>query len=116
MEKNFQEILDMHDVHGLVWLSAEGKILFESFKKNRIRAGYTSFSWISIIESLGDFQEADLVFAQGRFYVRSTGSNYLLISMNERASRAMVKLSCDIILPELLKAKFGKGIRGFFKR
>lgn len=117
MENIFQEILDMYDVHGLVLVSPEGKVVFESFKRSKDPSNLNGFEWLSIIESLGDFKEADLVFGKGRFYIRKTEVGFLMISMNESASMAMVKLSCDIIVPQLAKVKPAKkGLRGLFRR
>lgn len=116
MDSIFKEIYDMYEVHGLVLLSTEGKILYESFKENRITPiGRNSFDWITIAEALGDFQEADLVFEGGRFYVRRIDSGYLMISMNGDVSMPMVKLSCDILIPKLAKFKPKKGLGRFFK-
>lgn len=115
MEAIFKELYDMYEVHGLVLLSAEGKILYEAFKENRITAlGQQSFDWITIAESLGDFKEAELVFEGGRFYVRRTNSGFLMISMNGDVSMPMVKLSCDILVPKLTKVKPKKGLGRFF--
>ncbi len=116
MKKIFQELLGMDGVHGLILLSQDGKILFESLDKNRFSPERSNLSWIAIIDSLEEFEEVDLVFEQGRFYIRRAGVGYLMISMSESVSIAMVKLNCDIILPELSKVKPSKGIRGFFKR
>jgi hypothetical protein len=117
MENIFQEILDMYDVHGMVLVSPEGRILFESFKQGKTNLDPNNFDWLTLVDSLGEFQEADLVFSRGRFYIRKTGTGYLMISMNESASMAMVKLSCDIIIPQLAKAKPAKGgLRSFFRR
>lgn len=115
MESIFKEIYDMYEVHGLVLLTTEGKILYEAFKDNRISSvGRNSFDWITIAESLGDFQEADLVFEGGRFYVRKVDAGYLMISMNGEVSMPMIKLSCDIMIPKLSKVKPKKGFGRFF--
>lgn len=107
----------MYDVHGLVLVSPEGKVLFESFKLSKTNLDANGFDWLTLIDSLGDFQEADLVFRKGRFYIRKTDSGFLMISMTESASMAMVKLSCDIIIPKLGKVKPAKGgLRGLFRR
>ncbi len=116
MKKIFQEILNMDGIHGIILLSSEGKILFESLDKNRFSPGRSRLTWTTLVESLDDFAEVDLVFKEGRFYIRSTGTGYLMISMSEKVSMAMVKLSCDIILPEIAKQTSAKGLRGFFKR
>ncbi len=116
MKDIFQEILSMDGVHGVILLSPEGKVLFESLDKNRFSPHRSNLSWLTIIETLEEFQEVDLIFEQGRFYIRKTGSGYLMISMSDNVSIAMVKLNCDIVLPELSKVKPSKGLRGFFKR
>lgn len=115
MEKVFQEILNMDGVHGLVLLSDEGKILFESLDKTRFVPEKSTSSWKLIIDSLGDFQEMDLVFEDGRFYMLKTEAGILIISMNLSVSIAMVKLNCDIIIPELKKLQSGKGLKRFFR-
>lgn len=117
MENIFKEIFDMYEVHGLVLLSSEGKILYQSFKDNRITSvGKNSFDWITLAESLGEFQEADLLFGEGRFYIRKTKTGYLMISMSDKVSMPMIKLSCDIMIPKLAKFKVKKGFGRFFKR
>jgi hypothetical protein len=117
MKNLFHDILDMDGVHGLVLLSENGKILFESLDSGRFSPQRSQLSWKTIIESLGDFHEMDLVFDRGRCYLRQTESGYLLISMGPLVSVSMIKLSCDIILPQLKKDKsVGSGFRSFFRR
>ncbi len=115
MKNLFHDILDMNGVHGLVLLSDAGKILFESLDSGQFDFQRSQSSWKIIIDSLGEFQEMDLVFDRGRCYLRRTDNGYLLISMGMMVSVAMVKLNCDIILPQLKKAKTG-GLRSFFRR
>jgi hypothetical protein len=114
MKNLFHDILDMDGVHGLVLLSENGKILFESLEGGKFSPQRSQSSWKTIIDSLGDFHEMDLVFESGRCYLRRTENGYLMISMGMTVSVAMVKLSCDIILPQLKKAKAG-GLRSFFR-
>ena len=115
MKDLFHDILDMDGVHGLVLLSETGKILFESLDGNQFSPPRSQLSWKAIIDSLGDFHEMDLVFEQGRCYLRRTETGYLIISMGPIVSVAMIKLSCDIILPQLKKTKTSGGFRSFFR-
>jgi len=116
MEKIFQDIVGMGGVYGLVLLSAEGKVLFESLDDNRFQPEKIALSWKVIIESIVEFKEMDLVYEQGRYYMRKTDSGYILISMSLDTSIAMVKLNCDIVIPELKKhLEQGKGLKRFFK-
>jgi hypothetical protein len=115
MDKIFQDILSMDGVHGLVLLSDEGKVIFESLDDTKFLPEKSRLSWKMIIDSLDEFREMDLVFEEGRFYIRKTDSGYLMISMGRQVSIAMVKLNCDIVVPELKNAKAGKGLKRFFK-
>lgn len=114
MDKVFQEILSTDGVHGLVFLSEDGKILFESLDDNYFVPEKSTSSWKIIIDSLEDFHEMDLVFEGGRFYLLKTASGILIISMSLSVSISMIKLNCDIILPELKKVQSGKGLKRFF--
>jgi hypothetical protein len=115
MKNLFHDILDMDGVHGLVLLSENGKILFESLDGNQFSSKLSTLSWKSIVDSLGDFNELDLVFEHGRCYLRRTETGYLIISMGPMVSVSMIKLSCDIILPQLKKPKASGGFRSFFR-
>ena len=96
MEKIFQDILNIDDVHGLVLLSDEGKVMFESLDDTKFLPEKSRLNWKMIIDSLEEFREMDLIFEEGRFYIRRTESGYLMISMGRDVSIAMVKLNCDI--------------------
>jgi hypothetical protein len=115
MKDLFHDILDMNGVHGLVLLSDTGKILFESLDGGHFHPPRSQSSWKNIIDSFGEFREMDLVFQQGRCYLRKTETGYLIISMGPMVSVAMIKLSCDIILPQLKKTKTSGGFRSFFR-
>ncbi|MBW1635318.1 MAG: hypothetical protein JRC87_00375 [Deltaproteobacteria bacterium] len=113
MEKKFHDILHTEDVHGLVLLSVEGEVLFKSFKVGH-SPERDRLSWKMIIASLTDFDEMNLVYDRGRLYIRNTGNGYLIVSMDIEAKIALVKLSCDIVMPELKKGKRSKGFKRFF--
>ena len=115
MEKIFQDLLTMDGVHGLVLLSNEGKVLFESLDDNRFLLEKSTLSWKMIFDTLEEFREMDLVYESGRYYMRKTENGLLLISMALEVSIAMVKLNCDIVIPELKKIQSGKGLKRFFK-
>lgn len=104
----------MDGVHGIILLSNDGKVLFESIDKDHFSKDKSESSWKMIIDKLKDFEKMDLVFENGRFYLLKTESCIVLISMNLSVSIAMVKLNCDIILPELKKLQSGKGLKRFF--
>jgi len=115
MEELFKDIIAIKGVQGVIALDAGGKILFESVTSSRtgIKQRYTN--WKKLIDTIGNIREADFVFDNGRVYLRKTEDGYLLISMQSFASIAMIKLNCDILLPQLKSAK-SKGLKALFRR
>lgn len=114
MKHLFRDILELEGVHGLVLLSESGQILFDSFAGERSRLHRSEMHWKNIINSFSDFNEMDLVFQHERCYLRRTENRFLMISMELTVCSSMIKLSCDIILPQLTKAKTKGGLRLFF--
>lgn len=104
----------MDGVHGLIYLSEDGKVLFESLDERCFLPERSTLSWKIILESLEDFREMDLLYEQGRFYMLKTAAGCLIISMRLDVSTAMIKLNCDTIVPELKKVQSGRGFKKFF--
>jgi hypothetical protein len=115
MEAHFKDILAIKGVQGVILLDTGGKVVFESvaYLRTEIKQRYTN--WKKLIDTLGKIREADFVFDNGRIYLRQSENGYLIISMQSFASIAMVKLNCDILLPQLKNDK-SKGFKALFKR
>ena len=113
MEKIFSDILQTEGVYGLVLLSGEGTVLFKSFivghspERDRL-------SWKIVVASLENCDEMNLVYDKGRLYIRNTGNGFLIVSMSWETTISLVKLSCDIVMPEPKKNKRNKGFKRFF--
>ena len=116
MKDLLNDVLNINGVQGIILLSGEGKVIYDSMEGKRSGMNLTFTNWKRLIDVLGNAREADFVFESGRFYLRQTHDGYLLISMQLHASIAMIKLNCDILLPHLKSTKSSKGIKGFFKR
>lgn len=116
MKDLLNDVLDINGVQGVILLSGEGKVLYDSMEGKRSGTTLTFSNWKKLIDILGNAREADFVFENGRFYLRQTHDGYLLVSLHLLASIAMIKLNCDILLPHLKSSKSNKGIKGFFKR
>lgn len=116
MEALFKDVLTISGVQGIVLLSDEGRVIYDSeaSKHKGTRQRYTN--WRKLFDVIQDAREADFVFVNGRIYVRRTGRGYLLVTMQSFASIAMVKLNCDIVLPQLKNSKDSRGLKGLFKR
>lgn len=113
MKKIFHDILHIEGIHGLALLSREGTLLFKSFEVG-CSPERDRLSWKMIISSLGDFDEVNLVYDNGRLYIRRTDNGYLVISMSSEVMISLVKLSCDIVMAELKKGKRNRGLKRFW--
>ena len=113
----------MKDVRAVMLFSYEGELLFKEFASPTFEMLEKSFvdfpnseRWNPFIESLEGIREADLVFERVRFYIRKTGSGYLIFLINPFAHGAMLRLNCDLLLPSLKEATTSKGLGRLFKR
>ena len=116
MKDLFKDILDIKDVQGIVFFSFDGEILFKEFLIHPPEE-FQDGNWPVFIHSLSDIQEAELIFENTKFYIRKTGSGYLLIIMGISALMAMIRLNCGIILPSFDQTKKKtQGLWRFFKK
>jgi hypothetical protein len=116
MKDLFNDVLDINGVKGVVLLAGEGKVVYDSDGNNQTNARKPYSNWNKLLVSLGDAREAEFVFEKGRLYFRKTHDGFMIIRMQLNASIAMVKLNCDILLPQLKSTGNSKGLKGFFKR
>lgn len=116
MKDLFKDVLDINGVKGIVLLSGEGKVVYDTDVNNQTNARKPYANWNKLLVSLGEAREAEFVFERGRLYLRKTHEGFMIVRMQLIASIAMVKLNCDILLPQLKSTGNSKGLKGFFKR
>lgn len=115
MEDLFKEIMGMDGVKGVLLLSFDGEIIFKQFSSTPSTEPEKR-NWESFVDSLDGMRETDLVFDNGRIYIRRSELGYLMVVMEGVVSVAMLRLNCDIILPSLTPVKGAKGIKRLFKK
>jgi hypothetical protein len=115
MKELFADILDTQGVKGVLLLSFQGEILYQESRVD----GWPDLAevdWKNILSTLDGTRETDLVFDQGRVYIRKTALGYLVIPMSDQDSVAMLRLNCDILLPSLKPAKGPRSLKRLFKK
>jgi hypothetical protein len=115
MKELFADLLSVSGVKGVVLFSKEGEILYQEMREV-LAENLQSRNWGSFINTLEEIREADLVFEMDRLYLRKSETGFLLVLMNPFVPIAMIRLNCDIILPNLKNKKSGKGLKRLFKR
>ncbi len=116
MKQLFKDIIAIDGVKGILLFSTEGRLHFHElnypFHENPTRQ-----DWSFLTSMMKDVREADLIYENSRFYLRSTTAGYLLVVMERATPISLVRLSCDMAIPALKKqAVAPKGIMRFFKR
>ncbi len=115
MKELFADILNMEGIRGVLLLSFQGDIVYRESRAGGL-PDLSKVDWKNILSTLDQTRETDLVFDLGRVYIRKTDLGYLLIPMNNRASVAMLRLNCDILLPSLKPAKGPRSLKRLFKK
>jgi hypothetical protein len=112
----FRDIMAQEDVRGVMLFSFGGDLIHKEFLNPQKNEPETRDWWPYFFDSLNGVREADLVFEQGRLYIRRTERGYLLVLMGLFAPVPMVRLKCDILLPRLNGTGERGRRRGFFRK
>lgn len=116
MRDIFKDIIELEDIIGILLISREGKILFKEVL-DLDSDKFDEISWVRPIwKILSTADELELLFENGRLYVRKTSGGVLLFFLGNFAPFAMVRMKCDILIPKLEKSFNGKKIPRFFRR
>jgi hypothetical protein len=115
MRELFNDILNTDGVNGVMLFAASGELLFKELSV-ALKAAPEKQDWRFIIESLEGMRETDLIFENGRIYIRKTEIGYLVILMALYVPIAMIRLNCDILLPLLQPQKSSRKFGRFFKK
>jgi hypothetical protein len=118
MRARLQELLEIDHIVGVMFISFQGDTLCEAFAPHAPTDVSSGEGWAQLVQSFAGIHEADLIFENKRFYLRKADSGYLLVIMETYAPAAMVRLSCDTIVPSLGngdRIKTGR-LKGLLKR
>ena len=116
MKELLGQLLETEDVHGVMLFSFEGDVIFRKESSSFSGDRGAEEGWDRFIVALQGVREADLVFEKVRLYIRKTDVGYLVIVMGLFAPAAMVRMSCDMLLPSLRQQNKTSGLRNFFKK
>ena len=115
MKDVFRDIVGMDGVKSAMLLSFDGAILFEDFRESSA-ASLGPSDREGLLAALEGVRETDVVYRDGRLYIRRSDIGFLLVNMSAAASVAMLRLNCDILLPSLRSTVEPKGMKRFFRK
>lgn len=115
MKERFNDILELEDVNGVLFINFDGRIVFNKFVSRQPK-NLDAVNWLLFIHTLDGLQETEFIFENIRCYIRRTGTGYIFVVMGAAPPIEMVRLNCDILLPVFEpQKKKGKGLGRFFK-
>lgn len=114
MKELLQDIFDVGGVSQVLLVSYEGVVrIHESLPGTPKKM--KNVDWHDLAQAAKGIKEADLIYETRRLYLRCTDVGILVVMMDPEAPCAMVRLSCDLLIPALNKTPAPKGLRRFFK-
>jgi predicted regulator of Ras-like GTPase activity (Roadblock/LC7/MglB family) len=116
MSKYFSELLNLHDVRGLMLVSFEGQLILKQFAGPLSRGPESDDSWALFIHSLRGATEIEVFYEKGQIYIRKTEIGYLFVITGDAAPMAMVRLNCDMLVPTVKKVVKRDKFKGLFRR
>lgn len=125
MKNLFNDVFSIDGIHGLLIISKDGKIEFNQFKPPLLEKmngkNFETFIKESMnIEILTKrfeiVNELLLIYGQKRIYIKNTKTGFLFIFLDIFVPIAMVRLNCQLIIPEIDKIKSPKGLGRFFRK
>jgi hypothetical protein len=114
MKELVQDIFDIGGVAQILLVAYDGGVIIHE-SSQAIPEDRRNVDWASLANAVKGVKEADLIYETGRLYLRSTDAGILVVMMDATAPSAMVRLSCDLIIPALKETLPPKGLRRFFK-
>ncbi len=121
MKEIFSELNTIDNVNASLFFSDNGSLIFYWEKKGgdfdieAIEKYSLSLDWGIIRKKFEEISEAELLFSKKRIYLRKVSTGFVVILMGLMAPIEVVRLSVDLIIPELESIKKTKGLGRFFK-
>jgi len=114
MRHLFERILKEDDIKGVVLVSKDGNVVFHEFLDG---AGHDlrDVAPLAVIPVLGKAKEVEFLYENDRIYMRLFREGLVIVWMGAFAPVAMIRLSCDVLVPSLEKPLASKGWRRLFK-
>lgn len=115
MRTLFKDILRMDDMKGVLVLGQDGAVLFRGLLQEP-GTDLKNLARLARVPELRKARELEFLYEHDRLYLRRLGGGLMIVWTGVFASMAMVRLSCDVLIPSLEKTLSSKGWRRFLTR
>jgi len=116
MKDKFKDLLSTKGVEAVMLLDSSGSIVFNSSDDpfSQTRSG---MNWPEIVGMFNGINESEVIFETTKVYFLRTETGIIVVFTESTAPMAMVRLNCNILLPELnIRKKRLGGLGKIFKR
>ena len=118
MKDIFKDVMGIDGVHGLMVVSNEGSVMMSKFASDfrGEEEKLSQIDWKPFSIEMGNIKDAELIYDNARFYIKKSDIGFLIVIIGDNAPISLVRLNCEILLPELTKIqpaskRFGKLLR-----
>jgi hypothetical protein len=114
MRALFERILNEDDIKGVMLLSRDGNVVFYEFLHS-VKHNLRELALLATTPVLAQAKEVEVLYDNDRIYMRMFPDGLVVVWMGAFARVAMIRLSCEVLVPSLGKALSSKGWRRLFK-
>ena len=118
MKDIFKDVMGIDGVHGLMVVANEGSVMMSKFSSDfkGEEEMLSQIDWKPFSIEMGNIKDAELIYDNARFYIKKSEIGFLVVIIGDNAPISLVRLNCEILLPELTKIqpaskRFGKLLR-----
>jgi hypothetical protein len=115
MRELFKDIIGLEGIRCVLLITFAGNMAFKHYVAP-MSEPIVQQDWKNLVSALKDIKECDVICQNGRIYIRRSAVGFLLTVMDPSTPIAMLRLNCDILLPELKPEKESRGLKRFFKK
>lgn len=118
MKDIFKDVMGIDGVHGLMVVANDGSVMMSKFASDfrGEEEKLSQIDWKPFSIEMGNIKDAELIYDNARFYIKKSEIGFLIVIIGDNAPISLVRLNCEILLPELTKIqpaskRFGKLLR-----
>lgn len=105
MKDIFKDLMGIEGVRGLLVVSSDGGVMLSKFSPDfrGEEEKLSEINWEPFTVEMGNVKDAELIYDRARFYIKKSETGFLIVMIGDNAPISMVRLNCEILMPQLSK-------------